>query len=1126
MVDLATLAIAVDTRQTTKASTDLDHLTASARGTAQAVASIGASAQQAASSTAGLNTATGQLQANVTRFARAANDARNATGLARHELINLGRQAQDIGVSLVSGQSVFMVMAQQGAQVFDILSSSQNGVRGALSDLRSRLSNLVTPGRVAGLTIAGAGIAAYTAWSSFSDQQNEIAAQLGGLGQRSGATVGTINALGDAIARTSDVSRSAGRDLAALFAGAGLDSGNIAQAGGFTRRLSLQLGLDLTEAGQLLSKSLDSPSKGADELNKKLGFLDDRTREYIRSAEAMGRKGEAQKALMDAMQPSLSEAEKRVTALGKAWNFVWNMASGAATATGEAIDKIIRGPTSTEDFIEALRARRGATVIMRPPEQTPGLQPEEQPLPPLGGPTVDMGAMIRRRKMEEDAAAAGVSIKQQQNLDEEMLVMLELGQAHEQYANRMKKVAADIRAESLALGDIVREVIPELQRLKSLQERRTRLEEAAGDPKKMEALGVTTDQFSEALARLNIQEQVNRDAVLTRLQNGRLEVEQINARTLAERSELAQRRAALEVLRQNGGLLEAAAAAENERNKAMAEANRQLRDERRDLEKQVQLLGLKPLDRALKEIQIDAERRRQDMAPGRDLSVTLRSAHQDFMSKLGSNQTEFLNRLLQVLSGGKATPLSDATGAGSKALAFDPFALSNERGAGALAPQVASAVVSLRNIVEVGNYFKAKGYAVVGHPAFVPPRPGAHSLIGGHYSSDAIDVTLAPGSQDWNNPEMRARILKDLEPLRGLGYKILFGDAPSAPGVTPFPGHNDHVHIRQFRGISGGMGRGAVAGQQPMSVTVTPGAGAPVGAGDEAANQALKTKIAYDQIERIYRDAEDQIAALKRANEDSAGAWSRNAFEIDRAANEQRLLNQAYEVTKNVTPEVKARIAELSVEMAKQQQVAREQKQAFDIMRGAVQQVASGVANFATSFVNDILEGKKATDALQSALKGLASQLLNFAINMAINMAFKSMFPQFMGASALGNVFAAGRVVPFALGGLTTGPTFFPMANGGVGLMGERGTEAVMPLARDNQGRLGVRAQGNQRPQNSVNIYNLGGAQVETETQENDTGGVDFTVFVDRMTAQGVTGPDTRRALEGQYALPRRRRLR
>lgn len=61
---------------------------------------------------------------------------------------------------------------------------------------------------------------------------------------------------------------------------------------------------------------------------------------------------------------------------------------------------------------------------------------------------------------------------------------------------------------------------------------------------------------------------------------------------------------------------------------------------------------------------------------------------------------------------------------------------------------------------------------------------------------------------------------------------------------------------------------------------------------------------------------------------------------------------------------------------------------------------------------------------------------------------------------AQGGVFAGGNPMPFANGGVVSRPTIFPFANGGVGLMGEAGSEAIMPLQRDSQGRLGVTAQG------------------------------------------------------------------
>lgn len=61
---------------------------------------------------------------------------------------------------------------------------------------------------------------------------------------------------------------------------------------------------------------------------------------------------------------------------------------------------------------------------------------------------------------------------------------------------------------------------------------------------------------------------------------------------------------------------------------------------------------------------------------------------------------------------------------------------------------------------------------------------------------------------------------------------------------------------------------------------------------------------------------------------------------------------------------------------------------------------------------------------------------------------------------AEGAAFARGqRITAYARGGVVGRPTLFPMANG-MGLMGEAGPEAVLPLARTSSGRLGVEAAG------------------------------------------------------------------
>jgi tape measure domain-containing protein len=64
------------------------------------------------------------------------------------------------------------------------------------------------------------------------------------------------------------------------------------------------------------------------------------------------------------------------------------------------------------------------------------------------------------------------------------------------------------------------------------------------------------------------------------------------------------------------------------------------------------------------------------------------------------------------------------------------------------------------------------------------------------------------------------------------------------------------------------------------------------------------------------------------------------------------------------------------------------------------------------------------------------------------------------GGFAKGGAFSSG-MRRFATGGIVNGPTLFPFADGGamqMGLMGEAGPEAIMPLQRGADGALGVRA--------------------------------------------------------------------
>ena len=99
---------------------------------------------------------------------------------------------------------------------------------------------------------------------------------------------------------------------------------------------------------------------------------------------------------------------------------------------------------------------------------------------------------------------------------------------------------------------------------------------------------------------------------------------------------------------------------------------------------------------------------------------------------------------------------------------------------------------------------------------------------------------------------------------------------------------------------------------------------------------------------------------------------------------------------------------------------------------------------------------------LDDVLRGVALNLAGMALGQGLKP-LQSLAGSMFGslAGGLGGLmgFAKGGVVPFASGGVVSAPTYFPMG-GNVGLMGEAGAEAIMPLARGADGRLGVAAAG------------------------------------------------------------------
>jgi len=107
-------------------------------------------------------------------------------------------------------------------------------------------------------------------------------------------------------------------------------------------------------------------------------------------------------------------------------------------------------------------------------------------------------------------------------------------------------------------------------------------------------------------------------------------------------------------------------------------------------------------------------------------------------------------------------------------------------------------------------------------------------------------------------------------------------------------------------------------------------------------------------------------------------------------------------------------------------------------------------------------DGMKLSDALSTVARSMVNTTYNAAmkpvsdhvgglISQGVGSLVQGILPFADGAP-----FSQGRVMPYAQGGIVSTATGFGM-RGGMGLMGEAGPEAIMPLARGPDGKLGVK---------------------------------------------------------------------
>jgi len=277
--------------------------------------------------------------------------------------------------------------------------------------------------------------------------------------------------------------------------------------------------------------------------------------------------------------------------------------------------------------------------------------------------------------------------------------------------------------------------------------------------------------------------------------------------------------------------------------------------------------------------------------------------------------------------------------------------------------------------------------------------------------------------------------------------------------------------------------------------------GLPTGAADRITEEFDNLHQAYTTV---ISDTDQLGAAQDRLAEATHKVKEATMAEAEAmAAVYQRQFDVAVQSYTNEIKEMADAEAEAAREMAKFQQQVDEMNgimsdtSTWDIMQDqldktadAVKRTGDMVGNNLGNALNDIVTGAK--DA-RDAFADFAKSTLNWMTQLLMKQAMSSIFGSFNfggagaaagTAAAHGAVFDQSGLVPFARGGVVHRPAIFPFASG-IGLMGEAGPEAILPLTRTSGGDLGVKTEGGGEKVVHYNIMAMDSRSMEETFRRN-----------------------------------------
>lgn len=197
-------------------------------------------------------------------------------------------------------------------------------------------------------------------------------------------------------------------------------------------------------------------------------------------------------------------------------------------------------------------------------------------------------------------------------------------------------------------------------------------------------------------------------------------------------------------------------------------------------------------------------------------------------------------------------------------------------------------------------------------------------------------------------------------------------------------------------------------------------------------------------------------------------------------------------------------------------------KSAFDFGEAFQKSMEGAVVDGIDAAADAIIEFTKGgEDAFKKMTMAILEDIARIALRLTITQGLSQAFgfsPTKVDGKAKGDAFSGGNVIPFASGGIVTEPTIFPMAKG-IGLMGEAGPEAIIPLTRNSDGDLGVSAEGLGGSPVTINIIDQ---STGTETEQRvSPDGKTIDIIIKNTVQQGFSNGSFDKTLGANFGIRR-----